>query len=351
MMLVFLFHAYGISKNSGSGDHSVPLSFVVAGNTGVTLFFVLSGFLLCRPWLLSTVDASRPQPKLKNYYQARALRILPLYWLAVLFAMFVSGEWAAGVKALSFGFVGFDIFPYSVVWWTLTTEVQFYLLMPLVFLVWFSGRLGRVILLATLLLWLFLYIKLVLFAGDEVVRNYWLTKSLFGRLPAFLVGGLVSWLYIQLGSLRTASPLAQAASWLFSFGLVITLGFVLRGVANTGDAIAEATWHLHHSYEAALWGVLLLITLLGTMPLRRLYINRFMASVGKLSYSMYLNHVPLLFLLIYPFKQAMGEGEYADSLWLYLLPVAVFMLSLGASYITYRLIELPFLEMKHRLSV
>src|SRR3972149_11763489 len=50
---------------------------------GVTLFFVLSGFLLFRPYVSSALRG-RPAPSLGNYLRNRALRIIPAYWVILL---------------------------------------------------------------------------------------------------------------------------------------------------------------------------------------------------------------------------------------------------------------------------
>src|SRR6478672_11938186 len=81
--LVYTFHAYGL----GGGrvweppPPSLPFAFIRGGNTGVSLFFVLSGFLLARPFL-ATAESGRV-PSLRNFYVRRALRILPMYVLVV----------------------------------------------------------------------------------------------------------------------------------------------------------------------------------------------------------------------------------------------------------------------------
>ena len=327
------------------------MSFIVSGNTGVTLFFVLSGFLLSRPWFRSLQEENRPPPSVRNYYVARILRILPLYWVAVVFAMAVSGNWQDGLQAMAFGFVGFDIFPYSVVWWTLSTEVQFYLLLPLVMAGWVAGRWWRALVIAGLAGWLFWYSTHVLFPDANIANSFLLTKSVLARLPAFLAGIFACWIYLRLDHRHFTSRQSAALSLLVTTVLLVTLGLVLREVAHMGDRTAEATWHIHHAYEALLWAALLLVLLMGNPPGRALLVNRAMATLGKLSYSVYLNHVPILFFMIYPVQQSLGKAGYADSAWLYILPVVAFALSTLLGYVTYRLVELPFLGMKHRLSV
>ena len=60
--LVFFFHAWGISggPDLGTGDVFL-LSYIEAGRTGVTLFFVISGFLLSIPWFQAAAEG-RPPP-------------------------------------------------------------------------------------------------------------------------------------------------------------------------------------------------------------------------------------------------------------------------------------------------
>ena len=351
--LVFLFHIYGISGISPPPEHSLAMSFIVSGNTGVTLFFVLSGFLLGQPWLKSFIDNTIPPPHLWSFYAARALRVIPLYYAAVLFSVIVSGEWLVGLEAMLFGFVGFDIFPYSVVWWTLSTEVQFYVLLPLGFLLWLSGKPGKLLLLAILGVWLYLYVtRVALNPMPDKNLSYLMAKSIFGRLPAFLAGLLAGYVYLVT---KQRQALSENALPIRIGGLVVTvcaatlLAIVLKQAADMGDQTAKQIWHIHHTYEAVLWAVLILSLLLCKLPGKQLLVNRPMAITGKLSYSIYLNHVPILFFMIYTSRESMGAENYLASIWFYIMPALAFVASLGMAYATYRLIELPFLQVKRKL--
>ena len=51
-------------------------------NVGVALFFLISGFLLYRPYALALVHGSEP-PRLAAYAKRRFLRIVPAYWVAL----------------------------------------------------------------------------------------------------------------------------------------------------------------------------------------------------------------------------------------------------------------------------
>lgn len=353
ILLVFAFHVYGVSMGDSAREPTLLNSFMIGGNTGVTLFFVLSGFLLSQPWLKVLVDGTARRPSIGRFYVARLLRVLPLYYFAVLLSVLVSGKWFVGLKAAVFGFVGFDIFPYSVVWWTLSTEVQFYLLLPLFCGAWLRARSLRYALLVALALWLYCYINFVLLAPNSGRGlSYAMTKSLFARLPAFLIGIAAAWVY--LGSrdwwhARADGVCFRVASLLLGLVALVLLGTVLQSAAVMGDRVAEQTWHIHHSLEAALWALLMLSLLLGNPLGKAMLINRPLAITGKLSYSIYLNHVPILFYGIYPVRESLGQQAYVESAWFYLIPVAGLAASLVLAYITYKLIELPFLNLKHKL--
>lgn len=77
-LAVLLNHVSGISglDDKAGGEFTTRL------NAGVTLFFVLSGFLIYRPFVTARLDG-RPLPRAATYLRRRALRIIPAYWLAL----------------------------------------------------------------------------------------------------------------------------------------------------------------------------------------------------------------------------------------------------------------------------
>ena len=352
ILLVFFFHAWGISGGSSASEPSLWFSYVAAGRTGVTLFFVISGFLLSIPWLRAMQSPDIPMPSLKNYYAARVLRIVPLYYLAVLTACIVSGSWDTGFKAFTFQVVGFEVFPFSVVWWTLVTEVQFYLLLPLLIWLLAGGAKRRMIFLLVLVFWAATYVSQVLDnPSDEKVRSYLLTKSLFGRLPAFLLGMFSAWIFVRARQVPMLS-----ANWISGVGAVAILlalyvnGMVLQHSVSLGEWRSESNWHQHHTYEAILWSIVVLVLTLTKPFFYGVLINPVLAVVGKISYSLYLWHVPILFYLMYPAKERLGAA-FSQSLTFYLLTFAALSLSLLASLFTYKYVELPGLNLKRRLPV
>ena len=345
ILLVFLFHAWGISGLGTPDSPGLLLSFILSGSTGVTLFFVLSGFLLFLPW----IETGGQQPSVRRYYVARVLRIVPLYAFAIAVAVVVTGQWEVGLRAAGFQFVGFELFPFSAVWWTLTTEFQFYLLLPLFGLAWQRRGPWRWLVVVCLLAWLVAYcVVFVLRPEAKTVFSYWLTKSLFGRLPAFLIGMAAALIFVRFLRAGAGQRVAGTVGLVLAVLTTALLGVVLRQAAVLGDWLAEWSWHLHHTWEALLWTLLVLLCLNGFTGLA-LLVNRAWAVLGKLSYSFYLWHVPVLYYLIDPIKTGLGEDGYRQSIWLWLIPLAAFLLTVLLSYVSYRWIELPFLNLKRQL--
>jgi peptidoglycan/LPS O-acetylase OafA/YrhL len=105
---------------------------------GVTIFFILSGFLLSRPWFL-TQALGTPAPSVRHYLWKRALRILPLYWVVVVAALLIDpvnkgSDWRDWLGDLTLT----QLYRHGLLsssltqMWSLCTEVAFYVLLPLI---------------------------------------------------------------------------------------------------------------------------------------------------------------------------------------------------------------------------
>jgi peptidoglycan/LPS O-acetylase OafA/YrhL len=136
-------HASAVTRASIRG----PLSEYLARlDVGVAIFFVISGFLLYRPFARAHLDASEPVD-VRRFYVRRALRIYPAYWIA-LTAVIIAFQNARidGLMqyVLHYGLV--QIYTPKLVAgiipaWTLAVEVSFYAALPLYALL--LGRIGR----------------------------------------------------------------------------------------------------------------------------------------------------------------------------------------------------------------
>lgn len=353
ILLVVAFHYFGILHNVDAVHDKLPfwLRIIGAGNTGVTLFFVLSGFLLTRYFILGQTRKS--EGLIKRFAINRALRILPLYILVVLVAWGTTGNNAAALKAIVFIPVGFDMFPWSIPWWSLSTEAQFYLTLPVVFLCAARPQ-GRIILLTGL----FLYVALYWWAFEAGGISNRLTflnaqGTLLGRGPAFILGALAAWYHLQTSERR--SNYTDMASLFIFLAAAISLGILLGHWGEAGARLGAHDLKLiasHetlriHIIEALLWSIILL-SILSSQSRWMIFIhNPLMAHLGKISYSIYLLHISVIFwglsYLDVEKHDTLVEPHQLSLILLFTIP-PLWLLSCA----TYSLVEKPFLALKKK---
>jgi peptidoglycan/LPS O-acetylase OafA/YrhL len=140
--VVVVFHAAVTTQVTAGGTLAGDAARGL-GNLGVGVFFALSGFLLYRPYATAHFGDTAPRP-LRRYVRHRVLRIFPAYWLAAGASILVFGLAVPATLGNVLGVVTLtDMYfskPYLSttpvpVAWTLTAEVAFYLLIPVVALV------------------------------------------------------------------------------------------------------------------------------------------------------------------------------------------------------------------------
>ena len=118
---------------------------------GVAVFFVISGFLLFRPFARALLDDQK-LPSLRTYFRNRALRILPAYWAILLLVtlFFQRGLLDRPLQLLAnFTFLQNYVPSYVPTWghgygiapaWSLCVEVVFYLVLPLLVVIAMRAR-------------------------------------------------------------------------------------------------------------------------------------------------------------------------------------------------------------------
>lgn len=362
ILLVFWFHVEGILFLPYRRPAEVVLpwqALLRAGHTGVSLFFVLSAFLLSLPFWRE--PAGGPYQSLARYASRRALRILPLYWFAVAVGTVVTaGSLADLGRAIPHalflsGVAGWStpLNPFSDVWWSLVTEVQFYLLLPLLPLCrrWRHGRALGIALLAVAVLAYGLFLARVLAAATPAGQMQ-LAGSIVGRGPQFIIGGAAAWLYLRLRASRSSAPAwwRQGGADLALLATLTALALLLQWVIAGGvQHSIFPPFHAWHLLEALLWAGVLLLVLLAPLRSKRLWSNPALEWLGLLSYSIYMWHLPVAWYVIPGLRRAgllVAAGWSVAGLLAALLVAA---LCLALSTLTYRWVERPFLVRKARL--
>jgi peptidoglycan/LPS O-acetylase OafA/YrhL len=146
---VVIVHCWG-----AAGSPSFPLSEVIAHmNLGVAIFFLLSGFLLYRPFIAHRAGGAAP-PEFGAYARRRCLRILPAWWLVVTALVLIPSIDATHGSVVSLYALTFTLDPsggYGCTscglpqTWSLAVEASFYLCLPLLVILtgWVSARWQR----------------------------------------------------------------------------------------------------------------------------------------------------------------------------------------------------------------
>lgn len=366
-LLVVFFHLNGHIGSQLTGDVGTwvnpILAFVVSGHTGVTLFFILSAFLLSLPHV--TAGATPAPGDSSKFFRRRALRILPLYWTAVLVGTVATSNqlydlvratpYLAFLNGLG---VGESMMPWSAVWWSLATEAQFYLLLPLLPIALHSRR-RRAIATSLLAILAVLYCLFVTGTArpESSIVSSKLAHSIFGRAPAFLFGISLAWIYQRHGASIRSS--LEARRWIRSGGadllLVVSLfslGMLLRWVAHVGYRAAELVPgnHFWHVVEALLWACVLFLVLLAPLKVKSLFNSRFLIWTGEVSYSTYIWHYPIILWLVSEARQLLDEIPWGYDIPALIFRVSIVAVVLVASGLSYRVIEVPFLRLKKRIA-
>lgn len=363
ILLVYAFHTNAYVQVFQPRETSLWYAFVLAGHTGVDLFFVLSAFLLSLPFLREAAGGRRVDRR--RFFARRALRILPLYWTALVIALALRARTLESVVGALPRFVFFpsfvpppsllpappDLHPYGDVWWSLGTEAQFYLLLPLLPLVIGAGRRWRAWLclgLYVLAYGLFLARRLPL---SRSINEMFLSFSVFGRGSLFLSGITAAWLYDRYGDrIRAWNRYRwwrQGGADALLVGAVLLLARLLQWAVCCRDVWDHPPSHAWHAPEGVLWGLIVLLILLAPLRLRSLLHNRVLATLGVLSYSIYMLHAPLVQLSLRTVSRYRPLGGW--SLASAVVTAVVSLGCVGLARITYRFIEMPFLREKARL--
>ncbi len=317
-----------------------------AGFLGVDLFFVLSGFLLGRPFL-AWAQGSRGFPDMREFWKRRALRVLPAFYIQLFIllavAWFASGASPVSLRQvlayLSMQFVFIDgVAPLlNGVWWSLPVEWNFYLVLPL--LGWLFARIG----------WRGAVLALLLAAvGYRFACHYWLLQGrmdglfaypaiiqLPARIDEFAFGMLVAWFHLRP---RAASPRRDNALLLLGLLGAAAIGVVF---VPLGDifATAQQPWIYLYATCAGLALALVVHAAAARAPLARwLFEGRVLAFIGTVSYSLYLWHSP-----IYGWAYQRGLVDWLPGPKLLSLSLALLPLVLLVSWLSYRCTEHPFL--------
>lgn len=322
---------------------------------GVDAFFVLSGFLIGGILL----DQRASTNYFRIFYLRRALRIFPPYllllaawlvaravlsghpydWLltpgfpAWIYVLYLQNFWMVASGSVGPLFVAAT--------WSLAIEEQFYLLAPLL-VRWVQPRRFALVLLAGVLSAAALRGWLALSGAD---RSGAQTHLLFSRWDSLLVGVLVAW---AVRKPRLKDLLVASRRFLLMlFGVLLTLMAFMPVLFELPAALrSPVRAFLGFLVIALFFGVVLALLHIGALPrFAKALSARWLCSLGRISYFVYLFHTAILGLA---FAILLGKNPILERGVDWAVGLAAFAVTLGCAEMSWRWLEAPLVALGHR---
>lgn len=234
-----------VSFQAGLYDSDLLGTALSRLDVGVAIFFVLSGFLLSRPFLLRE-RLGLPAPSVAKYFWKRSLRILPVYLVVVVAALaFLPGNGDASVTTWVQNLTLTDVYlaeglPRGLTqMWSLAAEVAFYLALPF-----------------------------LLLAGRRRRGRSWRLR----RLPLLLAAlVLLNWTWSIASATETLGMTTSGLKWLPTFmtWFCVGIAFALAQTSGTLDGHSESqtsTLSRIGKYPGTCWAGALSLFLIACTP-------------------------------------------------------------------------------------
>ena len=333
VLWVVLFHMLSIEEKYSGGDFILP-NFLRLGQTGVDLFFVISGFVM----VMISKERFLLKGETMRFLWGRGARIYPVYWIYFILvtAIFlVKPSWVNASQGhqidlvKSFFLLPSNQLPIVMVAWSLIHELWFYLIFAL--LLNFNKRL----LLPTLVLW-----AVIVIFGNLILKNSDLsayTKIAFHPYTLeFIIGAIVAIFVYSKHSVKVPQKTIMAILAAVPVGLVI---------AHKNNVVID-TGLIRFFTFGMLFGLLVLS--LAMLEIRKkIYFPKSLVFIGDISYTVYLSHILILSAVgrIWFMAGPNSTKLYDNFLVLLIMLIVVFLYG----WFGYRYTEQPILSLSHRL--
>lgn len=306
------------------------------GSYGVSIFFVLSGFLISYLLLL---EKELGKIDIKKFYIRRILRIWPLYYLFLalcIITLFAVGR-AVDLRALFYyvffaaniPFIYKFAIPFLSHYWSLAVEEQFYLFWP-----WIMMKIKKhlfAIILILVILQNIIRVILWYFVPHSGIAIF----SLVNRFDCMMIGGLGAILFESKNKYFLKIVDNKIMQVFAFFGLLVLVFNKL---------------HINAIVDNFVVSMIALILIIGQINVKNRIVNLDIPIcnfLGKISFGIYVYHPLIIFILALFLKDMILLDTYKIIL-IYLLVVSVTLL---VAYMSYEYFEKPFVKYKDKFAV
>ncbi|MBR0800482.1 acyltransferase [Bradyrhizobium jicamae] len=331
ILLVTVWHSVMLIDPTKGAISDLIWRFSIFGQSGVDLFFVLSGFLIVG--ILS--DHRESGSYFSTFYARRALRILPPYLILILgfylltrtfgSSYYLGSQvpvWALLTFIQNWFFVSTQGAEAATITgtWSLAIEEQFYLVIPL--LVWCVPRRHL----------LSILLAIGLASASTRAFYFWANPSdLYGpyvmtplRLDGLAIGAAIAVAYrsdavrvrifAQIKAIRWTCVLLASVAPFYAWSLRSATGH-------------QVLYYVGHLYLASMYGlILILATQPGDGRTKSLLRSRVLGFFGMISYSLYLFHTPAKGVVFYLFRGSVERLQTVSDAMLMIVSTAVAIL-------------------------
>ena len=317
-------------------EHSVGF-FHGVGGFGVWLFFVLSGFLLTRPFVLDHSYAIQKE-KMLSFLSRRIKRIVPLFFFVITVIFLIPGDYERAFR--HYLFVQGDGH-----FWTILQEMYFYVMLPVIgIFIYLLCKRNNFAVIALLLIVGLLWWK---FGTTQIFSMYAFHHSMRGFFEVFIVGMIGAYFYfgIFLNSEKIQSFFSNHKNILSALGIVFLFSMIFISMTLSEKILGFDVHLKNQSMPSALLCLVVILLAITTKNswYNKLLCNPFLRYVGIIGYSFYLVHPYAIFLSKHIVQHVLLV-DLGNFIWL-LSSLSLLITIIFASF-TYTYIERPFLKQR-----
>lgn len=266
---------------SHAGNLNLFIDIKGTGQIGVMLFFSLSGFLMSYLYGSTYFDLK----KLISFGLKRFFRVYPLY-LFVVSSSFVLhtnyGEYLYDINSLK-QLIKHLIFIEGInIFWVIPVEMKFYLIFPFIALMlsWMTSKKHRV------------YASLIIYIAALLIEAKQPKISVWPYLDFFAGGVCAGYIYPLLLPNNQNKQRMLAANILFILS-VIGIIILIPNIFHALFGFHHRLWHTSISFSILTSSCVLLCAMTSGI-IERIFSNIIISFIGKISFSLYLVHIPCL---------------------------------------------------------